>query len=307
MNKFIKIGLKILVSAVFLLWVIFKVDWPQVLFYLRMANPWILVLYVGVILLGIAISSYKWMFLSHFKNIKHPYGDYYKLYLTGTFINNFMPSFIGGDTFKAYQIGKAEKKYIEAASVVVMDRVTGLIGIMAIALIFNLANLQIVMSNQALLFFSLFIMLSLAWFIFVVKSRNARFWRWILAKIPQKLAKFIEETQEFSADYKVLAKAILWGAIFQVVGVAIANLLLFWALGIHINILSYLSVIFLVCIVSAIPISINNIGIQEWAYVTFFGLFGIDPAAVVTVAILSRFIQMVISFFALPTYLRSKK
>ncbi len=307
MNKFIKIGIKILISAIFLLWVIFKVNWPQVIHYLRIANPWILVLYVIVILLGIAISSYKWMFLSHFKDIKHAYSDYYRLYLAGTFINNFMPSFIGGDTFKAYQTGKAGKKYIEAASAVAIDRVTGLIGIMAIALLFNLINIRIVMANYVLLLFTLFIIIALAWFFFVVKSRNARFWKWILERIPQKLARFIEETQGFSADYKILAKAIFWGAIFQIVGVAIANLLLFWALGIQISVLSYLSVIFLVCIVSAVPISINNVGIQEWAYVTFFGLFGIDPAAVVTVAILSRFIQMIISFFALPTYLHSKR
>jgi predicted SPOUT superfamily RNA methylase MTH1 len=47
--------------------------------------------------------------------------------------------------------------------------------------------------------------------------------------------------------------------------------------------------------------------VKEWAYVTFFGFFGVSAAVVITVAILSRFLQMLLSFFALPVYLRNKK
>ncbi len=78
-------------------------------------------------------------------------------------------------------------------------------------------------------------------------------------------------------------------------------------MGIQIGIIDYLSVIFLISIVSSVPITINNIGIKEWAYITFFGFFGAPAAAVISVAIISRTIQMLLSFFALPIYLSEKK
>ena len=77
-------------------------------------------------------------------------------------------------------------------------------------------------------------------------------------------------------------------------------------LSVGMNFLDYLSVIFLISIVASVPVSINNIGIKEWAYITFFAVFGIEASQVVSVAIISRFIQMLISFFALPIYLRRK-
>jgi hypothetical protein len=68
-----------------------------------------------------------------------------------------------------------------------------------------------------------------------------------------------------------------------------------------------MSVIFLISIISALPISINNIGLKEWAYITFFGIFGLSSGAVIAVSIISRFIQMAVSFTAMPIYLKSKK
>lgn len=307
MKKKIKLIIKLLVTLGFLAWVILKVDWEQVLFYLGAITLWKLALYALLIVVGIGISSYKWKLLAEFKGLRHNFGDYYRFYLTGTFINNFMPSFIGGDTFKAYETGRPEKKYIEAASSVMADRITGLIGMTILALFFSLLNLKNVLGNHFLLLINLALALSLFLDILIAKTRNFRAWKKFLDRLPQKIARFIIEVQDYSNDSGILTKAIFFGIIFQFIGVAVANFMLFWALGIQISLFNYLSVIFLISLISSIPISINNIGVKEWAYVTFFGIYGLDASAVVTVAILSRVIQMVISFFALPTYIKNKR
>lgn len=307
MKKRIKLILKLLITLGFLAWVIFKVDWAQVLFYLKAIAFWKLAVYASAIVLGIGISSYKWKLLGEFKGLRHSFSDYYRYYLTGTFINNFMPSFIGGDTFKAYEIGRPEKKYIEAASSVMADRITGLIGMTILALLFSVLNLKAVLQNHFLFLINLALALSLLLDILIAKTRNFRIWKKFLNRLPQKIARFIIEVQDYSSESGILAKTIFLGIIFQLIGVAAANFLLFWALGIEISIFNYLSVIFLISLISSIPISINNIGVKEWAYVTFFGIYGLDATAVVTVAILSRVIQMVISFFALPTYIKKRR
>jgi glycosyltransferase 2 family protein len=307
MNKYLKLFLKISVTLGFVTWVVLKTDWNQVLFYLAKIDLWKLFVYIALILLGIAISAYKWKLLSDFKGIRHKYIDYYRYYLTGTFINNFMPSFIGGDTFRAYEIGKNEKKYIEAASSVFADRITGLISMTILALAFSLINFRISFTNHLMLLFNLLIIASLVLDVLVAKTRKFRFWKKIMDRFPEKIARFIIEVQNYSENGRFLTKAINYGMLFQLVGVALANYVLFWSLGIQINLLDYLSVIFLISIVSSFPISVNNIGLKEWAYVTFFGIYGMDGSAMVTAAILSRFIQMLISFLALPTYVRIRK
>lgn len=307
-SKRLKTSIKIAVSVIFLAWIIWSTNWKDVLFYIKEVNPWYLVAYIAVLFLGFWISSHKWKLLSRHKDIRLPGTTFFKLYFIGTFINNFMPSFIAGDAYKAYEIGKKGDKYPQAASTVMMDRITGLLGATILALFFSLLNIQTVIGNKALIIINLLLILSFIIDILMPQIRKIAFLkRLILRFAPEKVADFLRELGGYAHDKKVFGKSILFSVLFSVVGVAILNYLIFLALSIQVQTLDYLSAIFLISIISSIPISINNIGLKEWAYITFFGAFGLDPAGVLTVAIISRTIQMVASFFALPLYLRNKK
>ncbi|HEX7586651.1 MAG TPA: lysylphosphatidylglycerol synthase transmembrane domain-containing protein [Patescibacteria group bacterium] len=297
---------KLLVSATFIVWVVYKVKWTEVFFYLGQIKIWHIFIYTFFVICGIIISAHKWKMLSDYKGIKLPFGDFFKYYLTGTFINNFMPSFIGGDTFRAYQIGKPDKKYMEAASTVLIDRLTGFVGATILVIIFSLLNLKTILKNDLLLFIDSLVLLSLFFDIFLATARRFSFWEKMHNLLPKKLSDLIRELDHYNHNSKILLRSIGWSMLFALVGVALSNYVLFLSLGVKIGILDYLSVIFLISIVSAIPISINNIGIKEWAFVTFFGFFGVDPSIVIAIAIISRFLQMLLSFLALPVYLESK-
>lgn len=308
LKKYTKLVLKFLVSTAFLFWVIFKVDWIVVIKDVQSIKLAYLVFYVLAVIAGMVICAYKWKILANFKEIKMSFGNFFKFYLTGTFINNFMPSFIGGDTFKAYETGKPQGKYIEAASAVMMDRITGLLGATILAIFFTLLNIKNVISDATLVIVNLIVLLSFLFDIFIAKIRKRPFWGHFKKYFPDKITAFIIDLGTYNKKSGILKKSILLAFAFDFIGVALANYILFLALGVKIDLINYLSVIFLVSIISSVPISVNNIGIKEWAYITFFGAFGLSASSVVTVAIISRFIQMFISFFALPVYLsRSKK
>jgi uncharacterized protein (TIRG00374 family) len=307
-KKIAKFFLKLLVTVGFLAWVIFKVEWAKTLVYLERVQIWQIALYLLLILLGMLISAYKWRLLAKFKQIDQPLFEHFKLYLTGAFVNNFMPSFIGGDTYRAYQLGHKEKKYAEAASTVVIDRITGLIAATILALFFSLLNLKTVLENNLLIFLNLAIIGSLVFDLVFMKIKKIAYLQKLAVRyLPENICHFFRELESYSHDHGVLWKAIGWGGVFTFFGMAMANLVLMFALGVKINILDYLSVIFLTTIISSIPITINNIGLKEWAYVTLFGLFGINSSLVIIVAILGRFLQMALSFSALPMYLKTKK
>jgi len=307
MKKYAKIVLKIIVSLFFIFWVLFKVDWGTVIYDIREIEISYLIAYILVVILGMIISSYKWKLLANFKEIRMNFSDFFKYYLAGTFINNFMPSFIGGDTFKAYEIGKPQGKYIEAASSVMMDRITGLLGATILALIFTLFNLKNVIGDTTLVIVNLLVLGSFLVDIFIAKIRNHPFFGRFKKCFPDKVVAFIVDLGTYNKNSKILQKSILLTFAFDFVGIALANYILFLSLGIHIAFLNYLSVIFLISIIASVPVSINNIGVKEWAYITFFGAFGLSASSVITVAIISRFVQMFISFFALPVYLRRNR
>ena len=307
-KKTIKFLLKLFVTVGFLSWIIFFIDWNEVFFYLKKIRVWHIVLYIVVLFSGFLISSYKWRILANFKGINRPFKDFFSLYYTGTFINNFMPSFLGGDAFKAYTIGEDNKKFPQATSTIIMDRITGLLGVTVVALFFSLININIVLENKILIIINSLLVASLIFDILAAKFKKVPFIKKVFKKfIPETILGFVREVYSYNNDSKVIYKSICLSILFSVVGIGILNYILFLALNIQVSFLNYLSVIFIVSIISALPISINNIGLKEWAYVTLFGIFGVSPAAVVTVAILSRFIQMIVSFFALPIYLKSRK
>jgi uncharacterized protein (TIRG00374 family) len=307
-KKIFKFILKLAVSLGFLGWVIFRVDWGEVWFYVTKVKIWQLFLYLAVVLLGMLISAYKWRILTRYKNFHLSLFDHFKFYFIGSFINNFMPSFIGGDTYRAYQLGHPEKKYAEAASTVLMDRITGFIGAAIFGLVFALLNYRVVIQHNLLILFYALLILSFFADIIIAKARDIQFLRDLVVKIvPEKIIGFMRELGEYNKSSHTVVRAVALGGLFSAVGVALANYILFWALGIEVGLLNYMSVIFLITVVSALPVSINNIGLKEWAYITFFALFGINSAQVATVAILSRFLQMLLSFFALPLYFQNKK
>jgi uncharacterized protein (TIRG00374 family) len=286
------------------------VDWQEVFLLIRDIQLKYIVVYYLFLVLGILVSSYKWKLLARFKGIDFSLAQFFRWYLTGTFINNFMPSFVGGDTYRIYQAGK-KNQYAKSAAAVAMDRMTGLLGAMFLIVIFAMSNYAMVFEKKILLWINGVVIVSVAalWLIYI--TRKSLIWKKLLhskiARIfPRKVGEFATEGWHYFQNRRMMTQSMGLSIIFNLIGLAASNYVLFIALGENMDMLNYLSVIFLVSFVSAVPISINNIGVKEWAYVTFFGFFGVPSSVVVTVAILSRLLQMLLSFLAWPMYLRDR-
>ncbi|MBD3300782.1 MAG: flippase-like domain-containing protein [Candidatus Moranbacteria bacterium] len=307
-KKFFKFLIKLIVSLGLLAYIFHTTDWEVFLGYIKSMKVKYAFLYVIVYLIGILISSYKWKRLSVHRGIKGKLSRFFELYLSGTFINNFMPSFIGGDSYKAYQIGYEKKNYIEASSTVIVDRMTGFLAVSIFAVMFGFLNLSFIFRDKILLFIELAVVCGLIILFFLFKLRHNQRLRDLIKRfLPAKVSNLLKIFYEINRNKKSLLEAILWAMVFNLIGVAFCNFLLFQAFGLNISLFDYLSVIFLISLIASIPISINNIGVKEWAYVYFFGLFGVSQAGALSVVIISRFFQMLVSLTAVPSYFRDRK
>lgn len=296
---------KLLVSGGFVLWLVWRINWGEVFRRISEVDFPFLALYVGILLTGIAISSKKWQTIARAKGFYRPYRDFFRAYLTGTFINNFLPSTIGGDTYRTLWLGKLDGKLSPALSTALFDRFTGIWAAMVFAILFSLFHLKLVFANPFWLFLDFAILFSLSFDFALPVLRKFRMMHLLLGKLPDRMQRLIREVMRYPFR-KTTFPVLGWSLLFNLIGVGLANLVLFRALGGEVHVIEYLGVIFLVTIVSNIPVSINNIGVKEWAYATFFGYLGASVEVAVAVAVTSRFIQMIVSFSAIPFYLRSR-
>lgn len=296
---------KLLVSGGFVAWLVWRINWGEVMIRIFEVDLPYLALYVVLLFSGILISARKWQLIAEAKGFSHPFRDFFRAYLTGTFINNFLPSTIGGDTYRTLWLGRRDGRLSPAISTTLFDRFTGLWAAMVFAFLFSLFHWKLVLENPFWFFLDIALFVSLSIDFLFPFVRRFSIAHAIFNKFPEKIQRLAREIVNYPMKQTVIPS--LWLSLFfNLIGVGFANLVLFWALGGEVHIIQYLGVIFLVTIVSSLPISINNIGLKEWAYATFFGYLGASVEVAVAVAVTSRLIQMIISFAAIPFYIRSK-
>jgi len=298
---------KIGVTVGLIIWLIDHVDWASVLMKLTEVSVPLLFLYIFFQLSGNIISAKKWQVIARFKGLEISLKEAFFAYMTGAFINNFLPSTIGGDAYRALWLTKKFDAKAASLSTVIFDRFIGLWTIALLALVsspilwsFGRDSLPLLITYSLLTIF--FVIDLLITYIYCKKW----FHTFIAHLSFFKVRRFLEEII-FYTKKNIWIHTSLWSALFIFVGLVLSNFTLFHALGSDVALLPFASAMFLVAIVASIPISINNIGIKEWAYITFFSLIGVNIETAITVALLSRFIQMLLSFIVFPHYLANRE
>lgn len=304
MNNTIKKIIKCILAGVLVWALILSVNWRDVWAYMVHAHPYFIGLFVVFYILGIMISARKWEIIARFVQFSQKYSFYLKTYLLGTFLNNFFPSFIGGDTYRAVTLSGEEKRIAESSATVVIDRVSGLFGIIFVALVCGGIN-KVLLGD--LVVKSILLALGIIFIIFVL---SIIFFRSPLVQkmitiLPRSVQKYIGVLLQFH-DRSLAVTSFLYSLLFSFVGIALANYMLFYAVGVEISFAQYVSVVFLTNLIASLPISIGNVGTKEWAYIVLFGIFGVSVSALVAIVLLSRALQMIVSLVALPLYFQER-
>ncbi len=294
-------SLKATVSVVLVGFLVVKIDWARVWEQLSAMSLFWLLAYVAAVAAGIFISALKWKILAQSAGFRQPFRKFLLWYYTGTFLNNFFPGFVGGDTYRVLRLAGAKKKFARAAATVLADRFSGFWVFAVLGAVFALfayfSSGQHVYLSAAFFTFSGAI---LTVFLYLFRSRILE-----VKFLPRSLRKFLSLFEIYS--WRNLRKPLIVSTVFALIGVALANYLLFLALGEFLDPLLYAAFVFFISIIIAVPITINNFGTKEWAYITFFGLLGISEETAVAAVLAGRVLQMLVSLPAVFWLWRKKK
>ncbi|NTW14900.1 MAG: flippase-like domain-containing protein [Candidatus Moranbacteria bacterium] len=306
LRKKILFVLKSTMAAVLVGLLVAKVDWQKIWDEVRSASlPFLagaLVLYVA----GLFMCIERWWRAAQYKKFRMSFRSATEFYFAGLFLNNFLPSFFGGDAYQSYILGKTEQRYAAAISTVMFTRFIGLWATIALYLVVGTLGFRQIFSQPLFAGFAAALVAFLVFDAALISLYAHPRFRGLLERIPGKLKRFFGEVGGY-AKWSFLRENFILSVVFALVGVGFFNLMLFYALGVHVPVLPYLAVVFLISLVSSLPVSINNIGLKEWAYYTFFPLIGVRPEAALAVALLGRFLQVAVSLAGAPAFFREKR
>lgn len=124
---------KIIVSAALLGVLFARVDVATLWAHARGASPGWLAASLGIYLLMVVLSAWRWGVLLEAAAVDVPAGRLIVSFLVATFFNNFLPSNIGGDVVRIADTARPAGSKTVAALIVLADRAIGLLGLLVVA------------------------------------------------------------------------------------------------------------------------------------------------------------------------------
>lgn len=203
-------------------------------------------------------------------------------FFVGTFFNTFLPTTVGGDVVRSYDLIKATGQWREPLASILLDRLIGLVSLAGLAFIAWLAfppAREDPLLRMAFLGFCLLVFVTFG----VLGSRRVLqaslkpFGRIGLGQLQSHAKQFQETLLSYFRQPKTLVKA--FGVSIGIQAIAIL-MYISVARALH----STVPVVFLILIVpivvtvSQLPISLNGWGIREGATILFFERIGIGSA-----------------------------
>ena len=296
-------ALKLNLSTVLLYWILSRTNLSEVWQAIRSTNYG--VLFVAFLLhpIGLYISALRWQILLAARGSTPSLNFLFESYLVGMFFNNFLPSTIGGDIYRAYDTWRLGQTKSSAVAVIFIDRLLGILVLLLFALIAIILDQRFNKLVDHLWMwillgtFGLCIAVYLIFFpptILLNKTRNVS--QLENNKIGAKLVAFAEAFLAFKGQHQALYKTTLLSILLQA-NVVVHYYLIGLALPIDVPLTGYFLIVPIVTVVMMLPISINGIGLREGTFALFFSIYGVtatDSIAFAWIAFALLLIQSIL-------------
>lgn len=272
------------VSLALILWLLANVSWRETLTVLVQADLLTMVAACALYYAGVALSCWKWAIALRVEAIQSPFARLFRWYLIGAFVNNFLPTDVGGDLGRGFYAGRFTGQTSAVARSIIVERATGLLAMAVLAS----ASLTFINWRIPVEILMIAAMLALA-VAGVALAGRAR-----LPFLTRMLDKMRESGVRYVQAPGSLAVMLVLSFAFQVLAGAGVWLNMV-AVGVHLPFLTVVLAAALVGLAGLLPISINGWGVREALIVTLLTPFGAPPDRLLAAALLGRFLLLLVT------------
>ena len=296
MNKAIRVSMTlVLLLLVIFLAGLFDAD-KRAELWNTLGNPnwlWLIICVIVGFLVNFS-SAIKWCMLANAGGLKVGLFRTWAYYMVGMFYNLILPTSVGGDVVRAYEMGKYTKNQAMSLASVFVERYTGVVVLLLLSLIavfINATAFNVPIITYSLLAFSV-ALAGLGWLAF--DGRSLGLFKKLFGGIHSVIAKIfakVEKLHDAVSTFRKSKGALKWAFINSLVFYALAVLNVFTTakafeldVDIHIIILATPVIMLLM----NIPLSIGNHGIMEFSFTMTFELLGLGAILGLSTALLLR-------------------
>jgi uncharacterized protein (TIRG00374 family) len=241
--------------------------------------PW-LILSASTHIFGIWITAVRWKALLRTQKINISTRFLTSTVLIGFFFNNFLPSTIGGDVFRTYDVAKkANKPLGTSASIIVVERFSGIISAATYAVIALFLGFTAIGRQSIIIPIIIFFTVCLILGFIIINPSILKLGKLVkkikfLEKLKQKLSNIYNTFLSFKKYKMVLVKALIYSFLLQF-AVILNYYLAARAIGINLSLTTFIFIVPVVAIIAMIPISIGGIGLRENSIVYIMVAMGV--------------------------------
>jgi uncharacterized protein (TIRG00374 family) len=302
---------RIAVSAVLIAILLYRISPGKLARNLEDLDPYWIVAAFAVFLASSVLGAVQWHVLLRAGGVAIPFGRTFRLYFTGLFFNNLLPTNVGGDAFKIYDVVKVGHDPHKVFAITLLDRIFGITGLCLLALIASIVLLRYDNTPNLpiyiLIFAGCILPVILLAFNRKISSPVRRLFSDIrLWGLGERFALVFSHLGSFRSLKSLLGNVIVLTLTIQFLRIA-THILVGKALGLRIGGPEYIQFFVfvpLLGLVMMLPISINGLGIREGAGILLFTQIGFPEEQAFLMEFLTYVVMVVVSLIGGLIFLR---
>lgn len=295
--------IKIVLTLAIIVVLFARVDLRLMVQHLTRANTAFLLLALALYFSAITLGAVKWRVVVRAQNLPASVGDLLTYSLVGLFFGNLLPSNVGGDVVRAYDLMRATGRAEAAAISVLVDRLMGLVAWFGAAVVMAaLAALTLTRGSElqqieiaTVVVAAISTFASALLFSRRVSKRTKNIFEFgPLTRLRPMAQRVYHALQVYRHSYRALAMNLALSACIVIVTTLVWYTVSL-ALGVSISVFYFFLFNPLIAFVLLIPISFNGLGPKEATAVFFFGLAGVPAEIALAMSLIFHLIVVLTS------------
>ncbi len=296
-KRFLSILLRVSISIILLIFLFKQVDKKSLLGIIRNANLGLLLAAFIIFFFIYILCLLRWEMLLKAVKIHLSLKRIIISFAAGIFFSLFLPSTIGGDLVRSVDLATHTKRPREVVATVLLDRLSGYIGLVVLALLGLLFGWRLIQDKSVI--FAVAIITAILITILLVL-----FNKFLYSKVNQllhsptagKLREAIKNLHQEMHYFRHHKKVIVHNLIFSILIQAIAPLTFFLiarSIGVKINIIYFFIFLPIISAITLLPISIGGLGLRDATTIFFFAKAGIAKDMAFAMSLLNFFFILI--------------
>ncbi len=300
-KKILTALLRVSVSIILLIFLFKQVDRKSLFEIIKNANPLLLLLAAFIFFLVYVLCLFRWEMLLRALKIHLPLKRVIISAAGGYFFSLFLPSTIGGDLMRSIDLATHTRRPHEVIATVVLDRVSGYVGLVLVALLAMLVGWRYINDKSVLLSVGIITAILIAVLLvlfnrFIYSKINKLIHSPNAGKIRQLLEDLHDELHYFKHHKKVIVNNLIFSLLVQAMP-PLSFYVIALSLGLKINIIYFFIFLPIIGAITLLPISIGGLGLRDASTIYFFTKIGISRDLAFAMSLLNFF--FILAFGAL--------